>query len=104
MMEPTTLPAVAAPISFGWLFVKMVGVLGLLVLSLLFIGKWFLPRLGKGRFSLRQEKGRISVIERFPLEQRKTLYLLKVAQKYLLVGTGDHSVQLLGEFEKNEME
>ncbi|HEY8750587.1 MAG TPA: flagellar biosynthetic protein FliO [Tepidisphaeraceae bacterium] len=56
----------------------------------------FLPRwLGKSRF---MPRGRlIQVIERHAIEPRKTIYLIKVAGQYFLVGsTGDRMETLAG--------
>lgn len=99
-----TLPTVVPPIQFGWMFVKMIGVLAILVILLLFVGRYLLPRLGKGRWAIGQKGRLISVVDRFALEPRKNIYLLKVAKKYLLVGTGDHSIHALTELEKEDVE
>lgn len=95
---------VTSPLQFGWMFVKMISVLAILVIILLLVGRYLLPRLGRGRWAIGQKGKLISVVDRFALEPRKNVYLLKVAKKYILVGTGDHSVHALTELAKEDVE
>lgn len=57
-----------------------------------------LQGVGPGRQSL------VSVVERVPLDQRKTLFVLKAADEYLLVGSGEGGLQLLSKLDSQAVE
>jgi flagellar biosynthetic protein FliO len=46
---------------------------------------------------------RIRVVERVPLEPRRTLFLVEAGDKLLLIGATDHDIRLLGEFARDAL-
>jgi flagellar biogenesis protein FliO len=46
----------------------------------------------------------VSVVERVPLDQRRTLFVLKAAGEYLLVGGGESGLQLLSKLDTEAVE
>jgi flagellar biogenesis protein FliO len=46
----------------------------------------------------------VSVLERVPLDQRRTLFVLKAADEYLLVGGGESGLQLLSKLDTEAVE
>lgn len=92
--------ATASP-DFLWLFLKMVaGLVVVLGLALLLI-RYLLPR---GRWGRGKKAKWATVVGRIMLEPRKGLYLLKVAGRYLVVGSTEQSMALLAELTKAEGE
>jgi flagellar biogenesis protein FliO len=46
----------------------------------------------------------VSVVERVPLDQRRILFVLKAADEYLLVGSGEGGLQLLSKLDTQAVE
>jgi flagellar biogenesis protein FliO len=49
-------------------------------------------------------KSVVTVLERVPLDQRRTLFVLKAADEYLLVGGGEGGLQLLSKLDTQAVE
>jgi flagellar biogenesis protein FliO len=77
----------------GWLaYAKVMFVLCAILLSAYLIVRFWLPKIGSlGKFSA----GPIRVLARFPLEPRKTLYLVSVGKNVLLLAGSEAGVQLM---------
>lgn len=74
-----------------WDYLKILLVLGLMV-----AGAWAFLRYVSPRMSaMNQAAGPIRVLARYPLEQRKTLYVVKVGDETLLIGASDNAIELL---------
>lgn len=96
-MEPAT-PSTA--VDFTWLFIKMLLVLAIVSIVALLILKYAVPRFGKSF-----QKGRyFSVLARYTLEPRKSLYLIHIGKRYLVIGSSDHAINLITEVSKEEVE
>jgi len=99
----------AAPAPAADLAAEPYPILDLLVTLLVFLAvillawlaaRWLMRRMyGPGATG----GGRIRVVERVPLEPRKTLYLLEAGEKYLLVGATDHEIRVLAEFTRDQL-
>jgi flagellar biogenesis protein FliO len=92
------------PESLGWTLVRtlllLLAVLGCVYLTLN-VGLRRLMGLqgvSAGRQSL------VTVVERVPLDQRRTLFVLKAADEYLLVGGGEAGLQLLSKLDTQAVE
>ena len=87
-------------VDFTWLFLKtilaMVVVLALAVVGLRFI----LPRLSLNRMP--KGGSSLTVLERMPLDAKKSLLILGVEERRLLIGVTDHQLSFLAELESNE--
>ncbi len=92
------------PESLGWMLMRTVLVFGLVVLSIYLTLNVGLRRLmglqgvPMGRPSV------VSVVERVALDQRRTLFVLKAADEYLLVGGGEGGLQLLSKLDTESVE
>lgn len=82
------------PVDFSWLFLKVIGAMIIVCAGAFFVIKYLLPR---GHFVRRAQSSEIEVLERFPLEPKKNLYILKVAKKRILLGTTESSLSSLME-------
>lgn len=86
---------------FTWLFVKMVvGLVVVLGLALLFI-RFVLPRTRLGR---RGDASWASVEDAVRLDPHRSLYLVKILERYFVLGASEHSLQLITELSLAEGE
>ncbi len=74
-----------------WDYAKILLVLGAMVAAAWAFLRYAGPRLS----GFRQTGGPIRVLARYPLEPRKTLYVVRVGEETLLLGTSENSVALL---------
>ncbi len=92
------------PESLGWTLVRTLLLFGAVVLSIYLTLNVGLRRLmglqgvPLGRPSV------VSVVERVALDQRRTLFVLKAADEYLLVGGGEGGLQLLSKLDAEAVE
>lgn len=90
----------AAP-DFTWLFVKMVaGLVLVLGLAVVFV-RFVLPRTRLGR---QRNVSWARILDRLTLEPHKNLYLVKMGDRYLVLGATEHSIQMVTEIAKSEGE
>jgi flagellar protein FliO/FliZ len=99
-----TQPATEEPESLGWTLARtlllLLAVLASIYLTLnVGLRKLMgLQGVGGGRQNL------VSVVERVPLDQRRALFVLKAADEYLLVGSGEGGLQLLSKLDTQAVE
>ena len=87
-------------ISFGWLFIKTIAAM-VVVIGLAFVVlRYVLPRF---RWQQKGGASRIKVLERFGLETRKGLYIVQVGGKTALIGTSDHAINKLMDLETSDL-
>ncbi len=86
-------------IDFSWLFIKVILAMILVCVTAYFGIKYLLP---KASFIKKSSRSEIEILERFPLEPRKNLYILKVDNRRVLIGTTENSVNSLLELEEKE--
>jgi flagellar protein FliO/FliZ len=73
----------------------------LLVLGLVCLAAWVVVRFGARRwFAARGAQGGLDVVARVPLEPRRSLYVVEVAGKTLLVGTSEMGLSVLSELDR----
>ncbi len=82
----------------------IVGLVLVLALALVLM-RFVLPRSSLGK---RWGRGRgpawVTLLDRFTLEPRKHLYLVKVVERYWILGSSENSLHLVGELSKSEGE
>lgn len=102
LSDIATKPALPSnTIDFTWLFIKMLLVLGIVcILAILFL-KYVMPRTGLVRAGHRGKY--FSVLGRYQLEHRKSLYLVEVGKRYLVIGCADHGINTLAELTEDEV-
>ena len=77
------------PISFGWLFVRTISAM-IVVIALAIVGiKYFMPKLLQAR---RRAGSKIEVLDYQPLEQRKSVYIVKIEDKKVALGVSEYGV------------
>ena len=92
------------PESLGWMLTRTLLLFGAVVASIYLTLNVGLRKLmglqgvPAGRPSV------VSVLERIPLDQRRTLFVLKAADEYLLVGGGESGLQLLSKLDTAAVE
>lgn len=86
--------------SLLWTFVQTIFALGVVCLLAYVILKMILPRLsivGTGRTMVR-------VVDRTPVDQRRSLLVVEVTGRWLLVGVSEGGLQLISELEPEKAE
>ena len=84
--------------SFGWMLLQT-------LVALLFICAvaWLLLRvMGRYTNGLGPSKSMIEIVERVAIDQRKSLYIMKVTGRWLLVGSSETGLQLLTELDPKD--
>ncbi|MDJ0764135.1 MAG: flagellar biosynthetic protein FliO [Myxococcota bacterium] len=69
----------------------------LVALAVVAVVAWAIVRFGLLRWGLKSKSGRMKVIERLPLDARRSVYLVEVDGHTLLIGAADTSVHLIKE-------
>lgn len=82
-------------------FIKMLGLLGLMVMALLALG-WFARRLNTQSYSKGNEDSLIKVLERRSLGPRVNVYILDVEGTSLVVGETPQGLTRLAEYPTKE--
>lgn len=98
---PTQVATPSSTLDFSVLFIKMLGALAVVVLLAVIILKFIVPKLG---FTQRNKFKVIEIRSRFTLEPKKNLYVLRVADRHLVVGTTEQNLQVLTELKPDEVE
>ncbi|WP_199741899.1 flagellar biosynthetic protein FliO [Corallococcus sp. CA047B] len=90
--------------SLGWVVVRTVALLGAVLASIYLTLNVGLRRLMGLQGVPVGKASVVSVMERIPLDQRRTLFVLKAADEYLLVGGGEGGVQLVSKLDRDAVE
>jgi flagellar biogenesis protein FliO len=105
LLDPTMPPGMQSePDSLSWMLLRTLLVFGGVLASIYLTLNVGLRKLmglqgvPMGRASV------VSVVERVPLDQRRTLFVLKAADEYLLVGGGESGLQLLSKLDTEAVE
>jgi len=86
--------------AFLWATLKMLVVLVIVCAFAVLVLRWFLPRLS----GFKSGPGDIiQVIRRFPLEQRKTLYIVRVGKEHHLLGVSDQNINYLTSISEDQL-
>ena len=88
------------PVSFGWALLQMLAALAL-VLGIMLLLYWLLRRLNP-RQILGAQTGTLKLWGRLNLGSRKSLVLVEVGRKMLVLGLGDKELCLLREIDNSE--
>jgi flagellar biogenesis protein FliO len=89
------------PISYGFLFAKMVIAMVVIIAAAFLCIKFILPRFTQVR---RKKHSDIQILDYQPLEARKSIYLIRIEDKKVALGVTDHSIAKLAEWEYHEEE
>jgi len=97
---PQNLSGLEGSVDFTWMFVKVIIVLAFVCVVAFAVIKYVIP---KASFVKRGQDSQIELVERFALEPRKSLYILKVGTRFLLVGTSENSLSPLMELGRKDL-
>jgi len=86
--------------SLLWMFVQTILALGFVCLLAYVILRVVLPRLNVASAG----KGMVNVIDRTSLDQRRSLYVIEVAGRWLLIASSEGGVQLISELDADKAE
>jgi flagellar biosynthetic protein FliO len=86
--------------SLLWMFVQTILALGFVCLLAYVVLRVVLPRLNVSTAG----KTMINVIDRAPLDQRRSLYVVKVTGRWLLISSSEGGVQLISELDAEKAE
>lgn len=99
---PTEPATSTAAVDFTWLFIKMILVLAIVSIVAVLVLKYAVPHFGllkpfqKGRY--------FTVLGRYVLEPKKSLYVVNIGKRYLVIGTADNGINLITEISKEDAE
>jgi flagellar protein FliO/FliZ len=86
--------------SLLWMFVQTIVALGFVCLLAYVVLRVILPRLNITANS----KSMVKVIDRTQLDQRRSLYVIEVTGRWLLIGSSEGGVQLISELDADKAE
>src|SRR5688572_27268484 len=89
-------------INFGALMLRMIVFLGLTVLLIVFLLRKVLPMLVPGAQRLQHAKT-IRLIERIPIDQRKSLLVVEIQDKFYLLGSAEGQINVLMELDREKV-
>ncbi|NOJ80711.1 flagellar biosynthetic protein FliO [Myxococcus xanthus] len=90
--------------SLGWTLVRTLLVLGVVVASIYLTLNVGLRKLMGLQGAAAGRQPLVSVVERLPLDQRRSLFVVKAADEYLLLGGGEGGLQLLSKLDVEAVE
>jgi flagellar protein FliO/FliZ len=93
----------AEDVSFGWTLIRTFIVLGLVVMLAYVSLNWGMRKM----LGIRMPSAGgslVSVIERVPIDQRRSMFVVKAAGEYLLIGGAEHSLNLISKLDPAEVE
>lgn len=88
-------------LSFGWLFLKTVLAMVIVIALAFFVLRYLLPKLyfrGQG-----SSGRRIQILERINIEPRKALWIVQVGNHRALVGTSEQGMQKIFDLEDDDV-
>ncbi|KAB2836395.1 hypothetical protein F9K50_12020 [bacterium] len=85
----------ASSVDFTWLFLKMVFAMIFVIALAIVVIRFIIPKLTFNRGAAARSDLRI--VDRIPLDARKSLYILQVEGRRLLIGASEHHVGFLAE-------
>lgn len=84
-------------VDFTWLFVKMVFAMIFVIALALVVIRFVIPKLALIRG--RSARSDLKILDRIPLDARKSLYVVQIEGRRLLLGASDNHVGFLTELE-----
>ncbi len=81
-----------------WMFVQTILALGFVCLLAYVVLRVVLPRLNLATAG----KNMVTVVDRTPLDQRRSLFVIEVTGRWLLIGVSEGGVQLISELDADK--
>ncbi len=105
--SPSTGPtdsAESTDLGLGWVLFRTLVVLGIVLATVYLVLNFGLRRLMGLPSPARSKHALLTVIERMPLDPKRSLFVVKAAGEYLLLGAGEGSVTVLSKLDPAEVE
>ena len=97
----TTPATPQSAVDFTWLFIKMIFILGFVSVLAVLLLKYGIPRTA---FYRRLQQGTLFNIKaRQGIEPRKSLYLIEMGKRYIVLGVTDHAINPIAELTEDEV-
>lgn len=90
----------SSSVDFTWLFLKMVFAMIFVIALAIVVIRFIIPKLTFNRGAAARSDLRI--VDRVPLDGRKSLYVLQVEGRRLLVGASEHHVGFIAELKASQ--
>jgi flagellar biosynthetic protein FliO len=90
--------------SLGWMLIRTLVVLALVVALIYLSLNWGLRKLMGVKGMPGSGSGVVKVLERIPLDPKRALFVVQVSDEYLLLGGGEAQVNLLAKIDAEAME
>lgn len=87
-------------LNFGMMFLRMVLFLGLILILIYVVLKKVLPLLIRSQ-GLRSRT--VKILERVPLDQRRSLLVVEVQEKVYLIGSAEGQINVLMELDRDKL-
>jgi len=97
---PQSIPALEGSVDFTWMFIKVILILAFVCVIAFAVIKYVIP---KASYLKQGSSSQIELLERFALEPRKSLYILKVGSRFLLLGSSENSLNALMELSEKDL-
>lgn len=99
LLQTATPHEAELPGGYGWALLQAaISLLGVCILA------WLVLRWASRRgFGVGKRGTRMEVLERLPLDPRRSLHLVRVGEKVLVIGTGDGAPTVLSEMALDEL-
>jgi flagellar protein FliO/FliZ len=88
-------------INFGTLFLRMILFLGLTVLLIVILLRKVLPLVVAGGQHTRTKS--IRILERVPIDQRKSLLVVEIQERFFLIGSAEGQINILMELDPQKV-
>ena len=82
-------------VDFTWLFLKMVFAMIFVIALAIVVIRFIIPKLTYNRGA--SSRSNLRIVDRIPLDARKSLYVLEVEGRRILIGAGEHHVGFIAE-------
>ncbi len=92
----------AGSLDFTWLFLKMVFAMIFVIALAIVVIRFIIPKLTFNRGA--SARSDLRVVDRIPLDARKSLYVLEVEGRRLLIGSSEHHVGFIAELNAKDAE
>jgi flagellar biogenesis protein FliO len=95
------LPFQESPVSFGWLFFKTMAVLIFVIVLAIVVIRVVFPKLQGKVF---QGRSSIRILDKLPLDARKSLWVVQVGKKMALEGLSEQGVTKILDLDETDLE
>ena len=92
-------PIMGNEISQNWLLAKFFLATVLVIVLAWGLIRFLLPRF----YGMKNGKSHFKVLERFPLEPRKNLYLVQMGKKNIVLASTDHTISKIDEIKEEHL-